>query len=128
MYSAFGVDHGNISKAATVTGTKGDKRNTKYLGAAYGGMAAGGFIGRQIGARSAGTTVTQAKEANLARIRDYLASSKATTAKEFSSGIKAYPKTPGLAATIKGNKIGAAAGALSGVAAYGAYRKNKKAK
>jgi len=51
MISAFGVEHGEISKKIQWTGEPGDKRNTKYAlaGAAGAPVPVAGSIGTMIG-------------------------------------------------------------------------------
>lgn len=142
------VSPSELAKASAF-GQSGDKRNTKYAGAAYGGAAAGGFAGRQIATRSAGTKPTDV--ARLARTNaemklpgivehatrhmkgvgedDIRAQAKAgwkmgrETHKATMASIK---DVPGGARMMRGGKAGAAGGAVAGTAAYVAHRRNRK--
>lgn len=112
-----------VSKAFTLTGEKGDKRNSKYAAGAYLGAAGGASAGLRLGARSAGTRYgveTQRTADNL-----YRAVSNTQSGKKISSGMEPIK---GLKAMNRGRAIGAVAGTAIGLGAVGAARKTNRNK
>lgn len=142
--SAFGVGH--VEKA--LTGTRGDKRNTKAVAATYGGAGVGAAAGRQVAARSAGTTVGDVKRLASSVVPEHMANAMANSAgktpkatstagmfregfKEGRSEIKTATKVvrdtvPGAARVMRGSRVGGIAGAAGGAAAFAAARHHKK--
>ena len=124
----------DVSKAAF--GTRGDKRNTKYAGAALAGSSLGSHAGARIGAKAAGEHygdvkmgVQLAGQKHMASIMGGAAEASAPH-KAFLRAVKgageaARAEVPGYGAAMRGSKIGAAAGIAGGVAAYAAHRRKK---
>jgi len=112
-----------VSKAFTLTGEKGDKRNSKYAAGAYLGAASGASAGLRLGARSAGTRYgieTQKTADNL-----YRAVSNTQAGRKITSGMEPIK---GLKAMNRGRAIGAVAGTAIGLGAVGAARKMNRNK
>lgn len=114
-YSAFGVEH-NVSKA--MTGTTGDKRNTKY--AAIGGASA--LAGSRLGQRLA---TGSSSNYRAAKIRAFNGAFNVTSnGGKISAGIKAGNAAAG-SRYVKGGRIGALVGGATAVGAYGMHRQKQ---
>jgi hypothetical protein len=108
-----------IAKAFTLTGEKGDKRNSKYAAGSYLGAVGGTAAGGAIGARSAGTTMKQAKAGIKANQNSVIAR---TYRGQFPITADVKP-VQGVKAIIRGKGAGAVAGTAIGLGAVGAARK-----
>lgn len=111
-----------IAKAFTLTGKNGDTRNSQYAAGSYLGAVGGTAAGGAIGARSAGTTMKQAKEGIRANQSSVIAR---TYRGQFpiTAGVK---PVQGVKAIIRGKGAGAVAGTAIGLGAIGAARKMRR--
>ncbi len=116
MMDAFGVEIGKRDWK----GKKGDKRNTKYALAGYGGAVVGSRAGQEVGARVAGEKVADIKLMQRAAMAD-------KAGEGFKPMMSAARRVPGARAASVGALIGSVAGVGTAGAAYHAYRKNKRA-
>jgi hypothetical protein len=145
--SAFGVDHGDISKALTLIGhsAPSDKRNTKYAGATAAGVVGGALAGSRVGAKKAGVkrkatillsrenflNAAQGKAKALDDAHPYTFERTPTQAdamKVWEAGRRAQHGTPGYTTILRGRKVGAGLGAAAAFAGYGTYRQTKRSK
>lgn len=125
----------DVSKASAF-GSRGDKRNTKYAGAALAGSSLGSHAGARIGAKAAGEHygdvkmgVQLAGQKHMGTIMGAAGEASAPH-KAFLRAVKgagevARAEVPGYGAAMRGSKIGAAAGIVGGAAAYAAHRRKK---
>jgi len=122
--SAFGVDDDRISKA---DGDK-DRKVRDYVVAGTAGGTAGGALGGHLGARSAGTDLSTVGRQSVENVKNARTAQVAAGLKPtFKAGRAAAADVPGIKATVKGGKIGAAAGLAGGVGllANGRRRRNQ---
>lgn len=136
-HGAFLTD--DVSKASAF-GTPGDKRNTKYAAATYGGALAGNQVGRRLGARSVGQKYGDvqagAREAMQGKILGHQASIGEMAGSDpigagkkllgaIKEGKEAAKVAPGMVAVTHGGAIGGLVGAAAGAGAYAAHRHHK---
>lgn len=96
-------------------GAPGDKRNTKYAAAGYGGALVGTQAGGRLGARAGGTTLRAVTTAN----RGHLSGARVSDAEH----LRRVGSIPGVRPTVAGLTAGAV---LGGAAAAGAVHRHRR--
>lgn len=102
------------------TGRRGDKRNTKYAAAAFGGSLAGAALGPAAGRKASGMTKEQVGSKSGVALERYLAGDP--------KGAKKVMRSGKMGRYVRVSRAGKWVGAGAGAASYAAYRQSKSGK